>query len=123
MTDGEKQRRFERALAYAGNTHTVPDVLDKLGAGRAQCWPNGDSVVITEVIVFPRLRCLNYWVVSGDLYECAELQPAIDAWGIEQGCSIATATGRMGWLRLSQTPFGSAWKPAGVKFVKDLTDG
>ena len=120
MTDAEKQRRFERALAYAGNTHTIGDVMDRVREHKAVCWPHGDSVIVTEVIVNPRLRACNYWIVSGDLYECAELQPAIDAWAVEQGCSVATATGRMGWLRLSKTPFGSAWKPAGVKFVKEL---
>lgn len=114
-------RRFEKALKQGGGTHSIADVMDRVRDNRAVCWTNGDSVVITEVIVNPRLRALNYWLTSGDLYECAELQPAIDAWGVEQGCSVATAIGRMGWLRLSRTPMGSDWKPVGVKFTKKLT--
>ena len=120
MTSEQKLARFERALAHAGNTHSVADVLDRVRENRAACWPNGDSVVVTEVLVFPRLRACNYWIVAGSLHECAELQPTIDAWAIEQGCSVATATGRMGWLRLANTPLGAAWRPAGVKFVRDL---
>jgi len=119
VTSEQKLARFERALAYGGNTHNVADVLDRIGQQKAVCWTNGDSVVVTEVIVSPQLRCLNYWIVAGDLFECADLQPSIDAWGIEQGCSMATATGRMGWLRLSKT-MGHGWKPAGVKFIKSL---
>lgn len=122
MTSEEKIRRFEKALAQAGNTHTVADVLQRVRERRAVCWPRGDSVVVTEVLVFPRLKAVNYWLVSGHLHECAELQPAIDEWARSEGCSVATATGRMGWLRLSQTPFGADWKPAGVKFVKPLTE-
>lgn len=103
-----------------GNTHDVSDVLDRIGQQKAVCWTSGDSVVVTEVIVSPRLRALNYWLVAGRLHECAALQPAIDAWGIEQRCTVATATGRMGWLRLTQTPLGAEWRPAGIKFTKEL---
>ena len=110
MTSDKKIRRFEQALAQAGNTHSVADVLDRIGQHKAACWPNGDSVVVTEVLDFPRLRAVNYWLVSGRLAECAELQPEIDAWALEQGCSVATATGRLGWLKLSRTPFGGAWR-------------
>lgn len=120
VTSEEKVRRFERALAQAGNTHTIGDVMDRVRDNRAVCWTNGDSVVITEVIVNPRLRACNYWIVSGRLEECAELQRDIDAWARGEGCSVATATGRMGWLRLSKTALGSDWTPAGVKFVKRL---
>jgi hypothetical protein len=120
VTDAEKARRFERALAHAGNTHTAADVLDRVREGRARCWPSGDSIVITEVLVFPRARVCNYWIGVGNLRECSELQPEIDAWAVEQGCSVATATARMGWLRVIKTPLGEGWRPAGIKYVKDL---
>lgn len=120
MTNDEKVRRFEKALAQGGGTHTLPDVLDRIGQGKAVCWTNGDSVVITEVLVFPQKRVCNFWIVSGDLYECAELQPSIDEWARSEGCTVATAIGRMGWLRLSKTPFGEPWKAAGIKFTKPL---
>jgi len=120
VTTEEKVRRFEKALAQAGNTHTVADVLDRIGEGKACCWTNGDSVVVTEVLVYPRLRAVNYWIVAGKLQECAALQPDIDAWAISEGCSVATATGRMGWLRLSQTPIGEGWRAAGIKYLKEL---
>lgn len=120
MTNEEKVKRFEKALKQAGNTHAIPDVIQRINEHKAVCWTNGDSIVVTEVLVFPRLRACNYWIVCGDLFECAELQPSIDAWARGEGCTVATATGRMGWLRLSQTPFGSDWKAKGIKFVKEL---
>ena len=120
MTTEEKVRRFEKALAQAGNTHTVADVLDRIGEGKACCWTNGDSVVVTEVLVYPRLRAVNYWIVAGKLQECAALQPDIDAWAVSEGCGIATATGRMGWMRVIKTPLGEGWRPAGIKYVRDL---
>jgi hypothetical protein len=120
VTNEQKVRRFEKALAQAGNTHTIADVMQRIEQNKACCWTNGDSVVVTEVLVYPRLRAVNYWVVSGKLHECAALQPDIDAWAVSEGCSVATATGRMGWLRLSQMPIGEGWRAAGVKYVKDL---
>jgi hypothetical protein len=120
LTNEQKVRRFEKALAQAGNTHSISDVMQRIEQNRACCWTNGDSVVVTEVLMFPRLRAVNYWLVSGKLQECAALQPDIDAWAVSEGCSVATATGRMGWLRLSETPLGAGWKPAGVKFCKEL---
>ena len=122
MNAQEKIRRFEKALAQGGGTHTIDDVLARLRERKAECFasPSGDSVVVTEVLQFPQLRACNYWVVAGNLFECAEMQPAIDAWAIGEGCSVAIATGRMGWLRLSQRPFGDPWKAVGVKFIKPL---
>lgn len=120
MTSEEKVRRFQRALTQAGDTHTIDDVLQRMRERKAVCWTNGDSIVVTEVCVFPRLRACNYWITSGRLHECAELQPAIDAWAVREGCTVATATGRMGWLRLAETPIGQDWKPQGIKFVKRL---
>ena len=120
MTDDEKARRFERALALAGNTHTPADVIDKVRANRAQCWNNGDSVIVTEILVYPRVKACNYWLLGGRLHECLELQATIDAWAKGEGCSVATATGRMGWLAVTKMPLGTAWKPRGVQFVKEL---
>ena len=122
MTSEEKVRRFERALKQGGGTHSIADVLDVLGQHKAKCWPSasGDSVIVTEVLVFPQMRVCNYWIVSGKLDEVAGMQPEIDAWARAEGCSVAIATGRMGWLRLSQTPLGADWKPVGVKFAREL---
>jgi hypothetical protein len=122
VTNEEKVRRFEKALAYAGNTHNVADVLDRIGQQKAVCWTHGDTVVVTEVLAFPRRRVCNYWIVAGTLKESAELQPDINAWAVSEGCSTATATGRMGWLHVTKTmPLGAGWIPRGIKFQKDLT--
>jgi len=123
LSDTERRARFEKALELAGRTHSVSDVLDKIEMHRAQFWHNGDGSVVTEVLSYPRMKAVNYWLVSGRLAECAALQPDIDAWARDQGCSIAIATGRLGWLRLSRTPFGAAWKPRGVQFTKPLLGG
>ena len=123
MTDDEKARRFEKALKLAGNTHTAGDVLDKIREGRAQCWNNGDSLIVTEVLVYPRARLCNYWIATGDLRECLDLQADIDAWAAGEGCSAAIALGRQGWLPVIKDPLGAAWRVRGVQYIKPLIAG
>ena len=120
MTDDEKARRFEKALKLAGSTHTPTDVMDKVRAGRAQCWVRGDGLIVTEVLVYPRARICNYWIASGKLPECLGLQADIDAWAIEEGCSVATAIGRKGWTHVIKNPLGAAWRARGIQYVKPL---
>lgn len=121
LTTEEKLRRLERALKLGGGTHTVDDVMQRVRENRAACWPNGDSLIVTEVLAFPRLRACNYWIACGALQECLELQPVIDEWAIGEGCTVATAVGRIGWLNVTKMPLGTAWKPRGIKFTKELT--
>ena len=73
MTDDEKKLKLPREGAEtAGSTHTPTDVMDKVRAGRAQCWVRGDGLIVTEVLVYPRARVCNYWIASGKLPECLE---------------------------------------------------
>ena len=117
LTGAQKLARFEKALHLAGDTHTVADVLEKVRVHRAQYWEEGDTSVVTEVLTYPRLKAVNYWLVAGNLHDCFALQDQINAWAIENGCSIALATGRRGWLKVCDR-FG--WKLRAVQFAKPL---
>ena len=117
LTDAEKLARFQRALDQGGNTHTVADVFDKVRAGRAAFWENGDGIAVTEVLVYPRLRALNYWLLSGVLRDVLAMEDEISAWGRENGATVATASGRAGWGRIGE-PRG--WIPRGRMWWKPL---
>jgi len=117
MSEEERRRRFERALHYAGDTHTVADVIAKVRKERAKFWQEGDTVVVTELLDYPRLRAVNYWLVAGHLSDCFALQDQIEPWALEQGCSVAVATARSGWLRVCHR-FG--WQLRAHQFAKEL---
>ena len=120
MTDAEKRRRFERALRFAGDTHTPADVIQKIKDGRARLFDEGETFAVCEVLVYPRKRFTNVWLTSGTLEDCHVLEPQIVTWAKENECSAMVATGRMGWQRVAHQ-FG--WRPQAIKFVKQLTDG
>jgi hypothetical protein len=120
LSGDEMRARMERALRYAGDTHTLADVAALVKEGRAQFWGNGDGTIVTEIHTFPRRRAVNYWLVAGGLRSCLDLQPEIDAWAIEQGCDIATACGRRGWGRALVSSGWTEWFP---NFQKELNHG
>ena len=117
MTDAEKLRRLEATLAVAGNTHTFADVVQGVKEGRFQWWGNGDGHVVSEILTFPRYKAVNYWLVFGALRECLSLEHEVNAFAVEQGCTMAFAAGRRGWGRAA-APTG--WRLNGYQFIKTL---
>jgi len=111
LSGDEMRARMERALRYAGDTHTLADITDAVKGSRAQFWTNGDGAIVTELHNFPRRRAVHYWLIAGEMKSCLALQPEIDAWAVGQGCDIATACGRRGWGRVAAPSGWVEWLP------------
>lgn len=107
LSDYRKQ--IESALAYSGGTHVFEDVVQGVIEGRMQAWVNGDSIAITEIIVFPRKKTLHGFLAAGNMREILEMVPSAAEWGRQMGCTSFTLAGRKGWQRV----FGKrGWKTA-----------
>lgn len=95
------RRYIESALAFNGGTHTYDDVVEMIAAGQALLWTGPATVCITEIIDHPRKRILNIFLAGGEapgvLPEMERILPIILDWAREQGCQLATFTGRKGW--------------------------
>ena len=103
MSDIEHLNRLrhhvEAALEYSGGTHNFDDVAEMVGDHRLQLWPASNSVVLTEIIVYPRLKNLHYFLAGGDLDELSRMRPMIESWGKSIGCTRVTLAGRKGWAK------------------------
>jgi len=88
---------LQAALDLCGGTHELADVAQALRMGKAQYWSNGGAAIVTELLQFPQLRTVNYWLVGGELRSALALSPRIEDWAREQGCVRAVALGRKGW--------------------------
>ena len=103
MTDEEDLQRLrhhvEAALEYSGGTHGIEDIAEGLKKGRFQLWPADDSVVVTEIIVYPRLKNLHFFLAGGDLDELRLMRPLIESWGRDMGCTRVSLAGREGWSK------------------------
>ncbi len=110
--------KLEKALALA-NTHTLADVVDALRSGSARIWHDGESVVVTEIVDYPRCRVLRFWLAAGHMDSVREMARDAEANGREQGCTRALFTGRRGWKR-SPLVSEDGWRPTLQLFEKEL---
>ena len=92
--------RLRRALDIGGNTHTADDIALAVGEGRMQSWTNGDSLVVTEVLQYPRKTALNVVLAVGYLDEVLATIPDFEAFAREHGCDLMRMQGRKGWARV-----------------------
>ena len=122
MTDEEDLERLrhhvEAALEYSGGTHGIEDIAEGLKKGRFQLWPANDSVVVTEIIVYPRLKNLHFFLAGGDLDELRLMRPLIEQWGKNMGCTRVSLAGREGWSKTFLRDEG--YKPKWFVLSKDL---
>lgn len=109
--------RLQKALDLGGNTHTVQDVVDGIKSGAMQCIWNDRAIVVTEVITYPRSKALNVFLAAGWLEDVMALQPKVEAFGREQGCSTMHMRGRKGWRRVLPQ-YG--WSEEAVAFKRNL---
>jgi hypothetical protein len=122
LTDEEDLERLrhhvEAALEYSGGTHGIEDIAEGLKKGRFQLWPANDSVVVTEIIVYPRLKNLHFFLAGGDLDELRLMRPLIEQWGKNMGCTRVSLAGREGWSKTFLRDEG--YKPKWFVLSKDL---
>jgi len=90
------RKEIEQALTHSIEISTFDRVSEAVRSGHAQYWPLGNSVIITQIAAG---GVLHFWIAGGNMQEIQAATPTILAWGKEQGCTIATLTGRRGWLR------------------------
>lgn len=120
MSIDDYRAQIEAALEHAGGTHTFDDVAERVADGRMQFWPGVKAAIVTEILEYPRLKALNFFLAGGvgGLSEIEAMTPGILDWGRSVGCTQAVFTGRRGWERtfLSRT----GWTPKLVVFDKAL---
>ena len=104
-------QHIEAALEYSAGTHTLQDVAQGVEENRFQLWAGTQSAVITEIIVYPRLKNLHYFLAGGDLDELKLIRPHIEAWAKKVGCTRVTLAGRKGWARtfLADDGYAPRW--------------
>ena len=122
MSEDEEFERLRHhvaaALEYSGGTHKVEDIAEGIRRGQFQLWPGKNSVVVTEIIVYPQLKDLHYFLAGGDLDELRLMRPIIESWGKEIGCSRVSLAGRKGWERTFLK--GEGYEPKWFILCKDL---
>lgn len=91
---------FDKALAYAGGTHTRADVWEGIKSKRFQYWGDDKCCVVTEIVDFPQTRKLHIFLAAGDLDEILNFYlPQMKEFARENGCKSITNISRKGFLK------------------------
>lgn len=100
LSTEELQKRFRKALDGLGGAYDVEDIFRRIDDGALQSWQSGQSVVVTEVLGYPRKRIVNVLIAAGNIDEIMELQERVSQWARELGCSKIVMSGRKGWSKV-----------------------
>lgn len=79
--------------------YSADDVMLLVNDGKAKLWVEGDSIMVTEFVVSPRLTTLHVFLAAGNWKDIALLKPKVEEWAKAQGCDMIGLTGRAGWSR------------------------
>lgn len=96
---GRCRKYIEDALEYSGGTHTFDDVAAGVLKGEFQLWHHDNAAIVTEIVVYPRLKDLHFFLAGGNLDELQQMTPIIEDWGRSVGCTRVSLAGRKGWQR------------------------
>ena len=111
---------IEAALEHAHGTHTIEDIEVGIESGQYYFFCSANAAVVTEIITFPRMKALNYFLIGGDLDDLkTTIEPFVTAWAKHiGGCSRVIGIGRKGFERaFMPNGFKSGW----TAIYKDIT--
>jgi hypothetical protein len=90
---------IKKALPYAGGLWSYKDVAEKILQGEMQMWAGEESVILTQLEVYPQAKVCHVFLAAGHLPEVHEILQDIEKWAAFMDCSRVTASGRKGWVR------------------------
>lgn len=120
LSTEELEKRFLKALEGLGGAYDVDDIVQRVSEGTLQSWQRGQSVVVTEVLGYPRKKVVNMLLAVGDLDDIMSLQDEIATWGRDLGCASMVMSGRKGWNKVLPK---HGWTNGRCIFELDLGDG
>ena len=91
---------IEGALEYSGGTHNYSDIVEAVTSNKMQLWPANDACLVTEVISFPKVKCLNVFLGGGSLKTLKDMHDSIEEYAKMIGCTRISISGRKGCCRV-----------------------
>lgn len=107
------------AAALDPNWESIEWLDHKVGEGGVKLWVEGETALLTEVQPTPSGAILFGLVCAGDMDALLhEIQPALEQYARDRGCSGIAFCGRPGWGRVMA---GHGYKTVQIIACKDIT--
>ena len=98
MTDARAyHKKLDRVLDRMGGVYHLSDILERLGDGRMQSFAFRNSMLITQIAVYPRGKALDWIAAVGDLDDWRAIHDEAVAFAERHDISLIRAHGRRGW--------------------------
>lgn len=94
------EKQILQGLEYSGGTHNLEDVAMALHKDQMQLWPGLESVLLTELVQYPRMKVFHVFLGAGKMTELIQMIPYVVEQAKLEGCRKVTVTGRRGWERV-----------------------
>lgn len=91
---------LQKALDYAGNTHSLEDVRRQLFDGDTFWFAAKEYAMVAEILDYPQRRIGRIWLATGSLKAMRALTPYFTQWFENKGCTAVWIWGRPGWQRV-----------------------
>lgn len=111
--------QVEEALAHASYERTWDDLVRAIDNSFMQLWVSDttSSIIITEIVLYPRIKTVRAVIAAGDLDEIIAMIPTIAEWALTHDCTHTELCGRRGWERRL-----SGWTSSAVLMRREITE-
>lgn len=98
--------------------HDFDDLIRMLHSGEAHIFQNDHGCWIVQIIETKLDKFCHVWIVAGELPGVLELEPLVEAFSREHGCTTMTSVCRYGYGKRIASERG--WKITGLAIEKPV---
>jgi hypothetical protein len=120
VTREDMEAKVNRVLRTTGDFYTFDDIMKAIGTGDMQSFTQGDTWIVTQIMVFPRRKILSVELVAGFMDDCVAAMPQLEEFAREVGATRIIGRGRLGWGKYADTHKKLGWKRTGEMYAKEL---
>lgn len=93
------EEKLKKALEVS-KLYWPQDILEAIQKGKMQAWTQGDTLVVTTINEFPRMKVCDGVVAAGNLKDFWEIHDEqIVPFAKRHGCARIRGMGRPGWTK------------------------
>ena len=120
VTRDDMEAKVNRVLRDGGDLYTFDDIMEAIGTGNMQSFTQGDTWIVTSIMVFPRRKVLSIELIAGFFEDFGIALPRLEEFARKVGATRMVGRGRLGWGKLADQRKQFGWKKTGDMYAKDL---